>query len=179
MAISYQNEQQFADALLDRTLSTLRDQRDDKQLVSFTGSLTVNSASITSKHPQLVQGPVAFDSPFKVPPAVTFGQQPASTPSISSVQRTSLSTGYTPFLVIPYVHSWRNTNGVIDGFYLGLYAVVIPAKTSAHIIFWRADGKGTTYPGERLAESWTERYDHNEAGFLNQDTGNSGFTVGT
>lgn len=165
----YENQAEYADNIVDSTLEAIRDTRDDKQQISFKGTIVISPSLFNSDKKHLVQGPYSFESPFTTVPNMTFGQY---SPALrAELQNATIISDYTPFLLQPYVYSWRYTNGVVDGFYIGLYAISIPTDglTSSHNVFWRVEGEGTPYPDERTTESWTESYDYNDSTFLVDD----------
>lgn len=159
--MDYENWDDERQDIIDDTIGVLRDQRDDEAEAAFGGSFAFNPQVMT-KGQTMVVGPVTFEEPFANTPRIVFGQ------SVTGVQLSiGVGSSTTPFLVAPFVSSLSFTNGKVDGFWLGLYALTdVPAGVIVHTIDWEAKGKGSPYRQEQLQESWTEEYDSNEADFL-------------
>lgn len=94
-------------------------------------------------------GPYHFETYFTVAPAMAFGQKPDT------------NIADKPFLVEPFVSRWTFNAGVVDGFYLGVYALTdVPAGIKNHTVSWRARGKASKYKRNTLTSNWTNPYDN-------------------
>lgn len=156
--------------IINDTLDTLRDQRDDSQQNDLFGTISFNPQSFTTgKH--MVLGPINFETSFSSSPIISLTQQ-LGTVNASDASNIGLITDYTPFLILPYIHSIQTSSGTVDGFYIGLYAVTVPTAETSHSIHWRATGKASVYKDTTTDEAWTSQYDQNEPSFLVEDAGN-------
>lgn len=189
----YEDQQDFAEGIIDSTLDTLRDQGDNAQKETLKGSVTFSSTSFTKKNlslevdlasvprymqdiiaaqlqynRHLVLGPISFQTQFSTPPVIAFGQVGPSLPD--GAQGIGIATPYLPFLVQPYVFRYDFTNGQVAGFYVGLYALTQPPTSpTEHQLSWIAVGEASRYGPVQESEAWTESYDQNEADFLTVD----------
>lgn len=161
----YDDQTEFADSIIDNTLDTLRDQRDDQQELAFSGVYIINPQAFKT-NTTLVIGPISFGGSFTSPPNVYFSQHSAA----YEPENILGSSNIQPFLVSPYVAGYKHTNGVVDGFYVGLYATSVPDNPiTLHTILWKAEGYGSAYLDESTEESWTDAYDFNESDYLMDD----------
>lgn len=193
-------QQQFANAVVDTTLDTLRDQEDQQGVEDASGSIPFNPQIFgrienptwiqaregmsrdmfektsgelkTMERRHIVLGPYEFNKKFDAPPTVTFGQSPDRVASSGELLQQQLATmgDYIPLLVQPYVYQFKWTNGAVDGFYVGLYAITSPPKDSvSHIVYWRATGSASRYNEQNTAEAWSEPSAPDSTDFL-EDT---------
>lgn len=192
MAADPLNSRKFADSIIRNTLSTLRDQEDDKQEQQFRGSITFNLAvfqsplpsdlrfakrkDIERKYPTdknfLVLGPYKFTRRFAQPPQMFWGQQTTQTKDGALAQpKVGIATNYSPFLLLPSCWQYTYINGEVDGFFVGLYAITRPPKgTITYTVDWLAVGSASRYSEQGQKESWVNPYDHNHAAYLQQGT---------
>lgn len=187
------NSQAFAKGIIDAVLETLQRQSDTKKVVRIDGVVNLNPQTfrVTAATSTLsgdaitmtkaarqqyfqnrgqdkrhyVIGPIMFTNIFSAPPNITFGQ---SIQPVSGDQSTpGPADNNVPFLVQPYLHSWHNTGGQVDGFFLGLYALTAPTQgTTQHLIHWSVNGVGSKYSGRAQEDSWTKSYDNLRPSFL-------------
>lgn len=151
--------------VVDEILTILRGQRDDRQKVEVDGQFTFVPADEFSQGEgsslsHKVFGPIDLTTQFNTAPNITFGQ---------GVQRLGGAAASTtsPFLVQPYLFSWKFTGAKVIGFWIGLQALSkVPLTKTGHVIYWQARGKGSAYKRERLEESWTSAYNLNNIDFL-------------
>lgn len=156
--------------IIDDTLGTLRDQRDEAQENHLYGTVDFSS-QVFSTGNHHVLGPITFQTGFTGSPVISLTQQQQGI-NQQDVPVSTTATNYSPFLVQPYVYSVQGTQGIVDGFYIGMYALTpVGNQTSKHSIHWTASGKASVYRDERDEEVWTEQYDHNEPDFLVEDAG--------
>lgn len=164
---AYDNWDQERESIIDDTLDSLRDQRDDQAESVFTGAFTVNPQFLV-KGKVTVHGPIVFEEQFDTVPQIMFGEVAVTEPSVSTEPVTDV-----PFLTKAFVARYSYTNGKVEGFYLGLYALTDPpAGVITHSIDWLAKGKGSAYHQELLGESWSEEYDYNDADYLVEEAVN-------
>lgn len=170
MAEAYIDWSSEREGVINDTLDTLRDQRDEAQDAQFQGSFEIHPQAFkTGKH--LVQGPFLFETAFQGAPHISFGEQQEFN-SNYYVPVSEVTTNYTPFLVHTYVYALRVSNGVVDGFYVGLYALTEPPPSAQrHTITWKASGKASAYLDIGTQESWTEEYSYNEPEYVTEDAG--------
>lgn len=175
----------YADDIVDNTLDALRQQEDDKQTLILEGreefqtyafgQLSRSKAAVDAVNAQylldanderhLIVGPITFSTSFASTPAITYGQ--TAFLQSSQVVESNRATHYTPFLCMPYTYKLRYTNGQVDGFWIGLYALTPPpAQSSLQTVEWIAKGFATRYREVQSDESWTENYDQNDASYL-------------
>lgn len=157
------------DDVIDDTLETLRDQRDEAQENHLYGTIDFNpQAFINGSH--LVIGPITFETAFSTIPSISLDQQQGGINQLD-IPAGPAATNYRPFLVEPYIYSWVMDRGTFAGFYIGLYRDndSYPVTATKHTIHWTVSGKASAYKDERSEESWTETYDHNEPEYLVED----------
>jgi len=166
-----QNIDNIKDDVVNTVLNILRDQRDDKQHQELSGGYDVNpQIFLNGKH--YVAGPIPFASPYQSPPTITFGQVAQRAVQNVSATQGKVPTGYVPFLIYPYVYGYDQGAGLISAFYIGMYALTdVPEATTKYTINWHAEGKGSSYPSQRIDEAWTAAYNSNEAPQLINETG--------
>lgn len=182
--MDYTNSQDFANSVQDATLDTLRLQEDAQQQQILADSFSFNPSvfNITTETNQqfapgdtrfIVLGPYKFDRRFAKEPSLVFGnvQQYIQAPLQVGITIGTPSS-YTPFVVKADIFQWTMANGEVDGFYVALYALTRPPVGSlTHTINWQAVGKASRYTDTSQTEqSWTQSYDYNSAGFLNDST---------
>ena len=155
----YANQNQFANEIIDATLEELREQRDEAQQATFSGSIVFDAREFATKT-TIVQGPIMFDSPFHSKPSLTFGQGLDTEPVVLD--------SFVPVLVQPFRLKWEINGGAFAGFYVGLYALTKPpALPARHFIDWQATGEASPYrDDEGTEESWESTYNENEAAYL-------------
>lgn len=154
---------------VDKALSALRDQRDDKQAIDCQGSNDFNPQlfSAGGGYNHLIIGPILFDTPFSTTPVVVLEQAAQNTNRTGEV---GVAQTYVPFLVHPYVYQWSFLAGKVAGFFMGLYALTTPISgTTRHTIMWKASGKGTQYQPGAVDSSWSDSYNNNSTNFLTLD----------
>lgn len=127
---------------------------EDRKLQAYVQQTTkINPADLKPGQSKIF-GPFSFEVRFTRPPTITFGQQPAVTVENS-------------FLVVPYVSSWYLRQGVIAGFYLGVYAITAcPSDVKTHNITWRADGRASRYKNYESQDEWTTSYNLSRPAYL-------------
>lgn len=161
------NEQEFANDIIDSTLEELRDQRDEGQDQDLQGTFEISPA-VFSYNKNVIVGPIMFEQPFDSRPNIQFSQ------SLESSMNDLIQENQTfePFLVIPYVYKFSLTGAAVDGFWLGLYAVSQPQTyPSKHFVDWRAIGPSSYYKTDQGSEeSWDSSYDENESDYLVDDS---------
>lgn len=184
----FTNSTEFANTIIQRTLQTIRDQKDDAQEQQFRGTITFNPAVFETSVPEqlrfakrkaiekrfpternfLVLGPYKFERRFTGEPQLLWGQQSSQIKDGTLPNpRVGIATSYDPFLVIPTRWQFTYVNGEVDGFYVGLYAVTRPPRgVTTHTVDWFAAGKASRYSEQGQKEGWTNSYDYNEAAFL-------------
>lgn len=166
----YEDWPEEREEVIDDTLDQIRDQRDEAQENDLRGKQEINPHLFTTGN-HMVVGPILFETAFTDAPNITFGEQQTGV-NQADVPATSTATNYSPFLVHPYVYQLKMDRGIVDGFYLGLYAITTPIPgVFTHIISWRAAGKASVYKDERTEESWMEDYDQNDTDYLVEDAG--------
>lgn len=166
----YENWDDERSDIIDDTLDEIRDQRDDAQENDLSGKVELNPQAFAFAK-NMVLGPILFETAFTEAPVITFGQQQGGV-NQEDIPATSVATNYYPFVAMPYVYKLNMERGTVDGFYLGVYAILPPPSgVSSHIISWRAAGKASVYKDERTEEAWMEEYDQNEAEYLYEDAG--------
>lgn len=194
--VDFLNQDDFAESVVDSTLDTLGDQADAEGLQQLDGRIEINpqqfavldnadllkrllntprnlwetfsqdSKSQEKKH--LVLGPFFFSQKFDKAPRITYGQQPGGVVQPGA----AMSNNYIPFLVQAYTYQLEYTNGVVAGFYVGLYALTSPPpNVTSHSIDWIASGTASRYSDAAVEESWSDGYDYNDTEFLVDDTG--------
>lgn len=158
----------FASDIVDSTLAQIRDQRDIDGSNDLSGEIEVNPQAFLAGN-RLIIGPIAFETSFASRPNIVFGDMPVTDGTNAPNEPFNVPDNYAPFLVKAYVSSWRVTNGVFDGFNLGLYALTTPPSgVTKHIVWWQAKGKASVYRDQKTDESWAEPYDFNDADFLTE-----------
>lgn len=165
----------YDDNTVDDTLDALRDQRDDAADSDLQGEVQVNpQAFVTGK--RLVIPNIMFGTSFSGRPNLTFGDIPLQVGVYAPVEPTSTADNSPPFLVHAYVSSFMVTNGVFEGFNLGLYALTdVPGGVTTHLVWWKANGKASTYGDQDTDVSWTEAYDYNDADYLTESADESDY----
>lgn len=187
------NDQEFANSIIDSTLQTIRDQDDQTGQTTLVGDLSVNPQSFQPSDQQLlatfnvtsrqfwsdpnqapldkrlmVVGPISFEVKFLSLPKMGFSESP--TPPTLQTTVGMQANEDAPFLTHMFVKDWVWVNGVVDGFYLGLYAITTPVQgVVKHTISWTAVGIASRYSTEAASEAWTEPYDDNDTSFLTDD----------
>lgn len=191
MAIGDQN---FAKEVVDATLDTLRDQEDQVGQQIVQGKTTINPQVFqpidndvilkklfdTPRHlidqaladlkqtqqTTLTVGPITLEKKFQVLPEPFFGQMSSGL----QPSQVNIVSQEVPFLVQPFIREWIWSNGMVDGFYLGLYALTRPPiGLTTHYISWMMIGQASRYSDQAVSESWTQSYDYEDSGFLTDD----------
>lgn len=164
MSFDYSNWEQEREFLIDDILTLLREQEDSTQQARISGEFQISPSTFKEGN-HVIHGPVGFGKPFKQAPTITFGQR--SDIVASDTRPTNVGSNYTPFLVQPYVYNWQLEAGVVEGFYVGLYAISVPSTLPvSHVVSWNAAGESTRYNDENITESWTDSYDYLDIGYL-------------
>lgn len=158
--------------IVNQVLTILRQQTDSEGKTQLQGTIPVSPASFLSadgeplKHNVL--GPITFETSYDSPPAMSFVQY--GDVIDSDVRIAPSASNYTPFLVQPYVYSWSWSEGVVDGFFIGMYALTNPKETPrAHQITWQATGIASRYLSPNITEAWTLQDSSAEPDYLIQD----------
>lgn len=162
----YTNWDYERNKVIDEVLRILREQEDLAQNFIQSGDIQFNPQVFSGGFKHLTVGPIGFGTSYASPPQMFFGQKPNL---VRTDFVTGQVTGYTPYLVNPYVYDYSWTTGAVDGFYLGLYApedqTVDPTLTLTSVS-WLALGNATRYRKERTQEAWTSPNDFNEPDYL-------------
>lgn len=154
------NVDDFKDSIIDDTLDTLGNQTDDEGIGELYESLRINPQAFNVSGVTSIIQHVDFKTPFDGLPVVTFGQ--------------SSSGENSPFIALPYVHKWTYTNGMVDGFDMGIYSITPPpGGVDTHYISWRAIGKASRAGQQGTEQSWTDPYTATEPDFLVADSEDS------
>lgn len=139
--------------LIDDVMKDLRTQRDRQNKSSVNGSTEINPQQLGKAGSIATFGPFTFEVSFRGSLVPSFGQVLYDTTK--------------PFIVQPYVHSWHTSQGIVDGFMLGLYALIdAPTGLSRHTITWHIEGKASHYRGDSSTEAWSQGYDLTKANHL-------------
>lgn len=199
MAIDPTHSQAFAQQIAKMLLDIQTKQQDQKQTQRIDGSFDINpqlfqlvtsdntlKSDIATMTPaaaraylasrgqlkaHAVTGPIMFTTIFSQAPYVTFGQYPQ--PTNATTAALGVADASEPFIVQPYVDSWHQSGGQVDGFNLGLYALTTPTPgTAIHTIFWSAYGRGSRYVGrgQQQQASWTGQYNNSVSGSFLTDS---------
>lgn len=141
------------DKIIDKVLDILKQQGDSLGKTDVGGSIDVNPKMFDSGS-HVVVGPLQFSTTFTSPPLVKFTQYG---PAVSSdVRIAPAASNYTPFLIQPYVYSWSWESGVVDGFFIGMYALTTPKEMpDTHQLVWEASGKASRYLNPLGEELWS------------------------
>lgn len=146
--------------VVDQVLDALRQQLDRRQELQARHIINYNPQILKTRNPTTV-GSYPFHTSFPKTPALSFGQVVASFSSVSDF-----------FIVQPYVAKWNTDSGGINGFDLGVYALVpVPPNLTNHQIMYNLRGKASAYKDNRVTPNWNQAYDNNKAGHLKADNG--------
>lgn len=158
--------------IIDDVLKIIRDQKDADKNASIHGEVEIYPTQFQElEFGHLVVGPIDFPTKFLKAPTITFGQHGEIIKQDVRVSPDATATGYTPFLVMPYVYAFHFDSGAVDGFFLGLYNITDPLVYPAnHTISWMLQGEGSKYGDRSTSEGWTQAYSSKGASFLTDDT---------
>lgn len=139
--------------LKNEILKELRTQKDQQQLTTISKTYSFNPTILSSSEDHTF-GPFIFETAFQGIPKIAFGQ--------------TLQYADYVFAVVPYVKEWLFNRGAVEGFNLGMYALLtVPESINRHTVSWIVQGKASHYKGDYITESWTSPYDLADPTHLN------------
>lgn len=162
------------EGIIDDTLDTLRDQRDEAQEVSLHGSYEIHLHMFKTGN-YAVLGPIRFETSFKIEPDITFGIKQGFINQADMITSGATASNYEPLILAPIAHGFTTNSGLVDGFFIGLYALT-QYNSALHAnqkykVSWRADGTASVYLDTQAEDRWTESYEEAEPDFLVEDAG--------
>lgn len=151
--MDYTNWNNERAALKNEIYKELREQRDREGKVTDSGRIAINPQLATVGE-TYEYGPFFFLGPFKTAPNMAFAQIRAEADK--------------PFWGALDVSRWETSEGVVEGFYLGFWALQTPPEALfTHTVSWIAQGQASVYHQSTGRSAWMDSYSSDDNPTLN------------